>query len=131
MNKKFKFALKRSKNHNFEKEYRLCALIIKGGKIVSIGFNNNKYHSIIDKYNNKDYPITLHAEMNAILKARAKGINIKGSKMLVLRLLSDGSVAIAKPCEVCQRIIKDYGIKRVKYTINNNNIGLLKVSELY
>lgn len=92
----------------------MAALIRKGRRIVSAGLNSKKTHPLQAKYGNNRFSIHLHAEIAAIL--RASEDDLEGSTLYVARSLKDGSRALAKPCEGCQRAIKDFKIKRVVYT---------------
>jgi hypothetical protein len=48
--------------------------------------------------------------------------------MYVARMLRlDGSLALARPCEICQEVLKDYGIRRAIYTISDNEYGVLEI----
>jgi len=37
-------------------------------------------------------------------------------RLVVVRLNKEGKPMLAKPCEICQRMIKDFGVKHVSYT---------------
>ena len=63
----------------------------------------------------KDYACTIHAEIDAIMSGRKK-IRFEGSKIYVVRVKSDGTVGNAKPCEMCEHVLFNYGIKRVYHT---------------
>jgi deoxycytidylate deaminase len=57
----------------------------------------------------------LHAECAALLKA-----DIRGDTVVVFRIKKDG-FGCSKPCERCQRFIRDNKIEKVIYT-NDNGI---------
>lgn len=52
----------------------------------------------------------LHAEANVCRFARP------GDKLIVMRFLANGELTMAKPCDHCEDIIREAGIRRVKYT---------------
>lgn len=94
--------------------------IIKKHSVISTGCNKTKSHPIQNKYNNaleyakkKD---CLHAEIDALIKA---GKEAKGSTMYVFRRGLDNIYRNCKPCPACMKMITDYGIKRIVYTIEN------------
>jgi deoxycytidylate deaminase len=86
--------------------YKLGAVIVKHGKIISRGYNKtNRGHSS----NYGHWSGSLHAELAAIIAART---DLKGSSILVTRT----GETLAKPCECCMAAIKESGIKWVYYT---------------
>jgi deoxycytidylate deaminase len=88
----------------------------KRGKLLSTAFNSYKRTHPVQKYfaqrvglDAKEY---LHAEVAAILKAKDKKIY----RITVERYNKDGLPMLAKPCPICQKAIKAYGIHVVEYT---------------
>lgn len=112
-----RYAYDLARNHSFDPslEYNLCAVIVKGGRVLSTGFNSRGWNPLSEHYRAKNYACTIHAEVNAILLKRKK-IRFEGSKIYVVRVKSDGTVGNAKPCEMCERVLFNYGIKRVFHT---------------
>lgn len=88
----------------------------KKGRVISIGRNSYvRTHTIQFKYAamaGKPGAIYLHAEIDAIIRARGKPIH----KLFVSRVGHHGKYALAKPCPICQRAIDAYGIKYVEHT---------------
>ena len=89
----------------------------KKGRILSVGKNNYiKTHPLKAKSAHavgEDHKIYLHAEIDALVKA--KNWN-KAYKLVITRFSKDGSPALAKPCKVCQHAIKLAGIKQIEHT---------------
>lgn len=48
-----------------------------------------------------------------------------GSVVYVVRIYSDGTLAMARPCRKCQSALRLKGVKRVYYSINKNEFGVL------
>lgn len=97
------------------------ACIIKKRQVISTGYNQNKTHPIQEKYNNesltyKKSKAKLHAEMDALIRA---GKNSKGATLYIFRRGNDNIYRMSKPCNACMNYIKQCGIKRVVYTIEN------------
>ncbi len=59
---------------------------------------------------------SVHAETDAIKKALAKNICLKGTCIEISRITLKGKIALAKPCSECITIIKYVGIKDIWYT---------------
>lgn len=68
-----------------------------------------------------DVAPTAHAEARL-----AKKLDV-GSVVYVARVRCDnGKLAMSKPCPHCERILKNRGVKRVTYTIGENEFGVLE-----
>ncbi len=95
------------------KNYRLGCVVAKRRRVLSAGFNSYKTHPRLIRYTT--YPF-LHAEQAALMKYGLD--SCKGMDIYVLRITRANQIAIAKPCEVCMRIIITYGINTIRYTTN-------------
>lgn len=93
-----------------------CVIVGPGGCIVSTGVNSYKTSPRLSKF--YDYPY-YHAEAHAILRRGVDTCN--GCTMYVVRVTRRASLAIAKPCKECQRLIKEAKIKKVIYSCGNNS----------
>lgn len=94
-------------------KFKLGAIIFRGRKITSTGFNKNKTHPKANEYFLHG---SIHAEIDAILHAPCE---VKGSSMLVCRTYKNGSPALAKPCAMCVQVMYEFGIKDVFWTIKD------------
>jgi deoxycytidylate deaminase len=113
-------------------EYGLCAVIVRGGSVLSVGYNKRTTNSFVDHFIEqsrgiRDFCETTHSEMDAVLKARAKS-DLRGSKIFVVRRKKDGSFGTARPCEICQKVLFSYGISRAIYSIDDRTYGVMKIS---
>lgn len=99
-------ALKNNRN------YHLAAILIRNGKPIKIGENTDKTHPKFKRqYDDGQWAAHMHAEMNVLRFARP------GDELEVLRVTKNGKdFTMAKPCELCQKAIKEFGIKKVRYT---------------
>ena len=76
------------------------AVIVRNNKIVSKGYNTRE----------KNYNVTNHAEINAILKA---------NKKLKSYFLYDCDLYVTlKPCEMCEKVINNARIRDVYYLLD-------------
>ena len=106
----FDLAQKVSKKSE-HKQFRMGCVIVYKNKVVSLGINSYKTHTkATTPYK------TLHAELDAIISADRK--ELKNCDLYIYRELSDGTLAIAKPCNYCQVAIFKAGIRQVFYTDN-------------
>lgn len=108
-------------------EYKVAAVLYKGGSVIRIAQNNEKYIQYRRRYFEHGEP-TRHAEINAIHSIPRDVI--AGCSMLVLRLDSKNRIRSAKPCLACAKSLFDSGIKRVFYSSYSGEILKLDFSEL-
>lgn len=99
--------------------YRLYACVLdKQGNILGEGKNEYlKSHPVQAKYAkivNRPNAIYLHAECNAIVKALKHG---KPYSIWIARAMSNNQSASAKPCDICQLLIKKSDIRQIHYTV--------------
>jgi len=83
----------------------------KRNRLIAVGRNSyTKTHPLMAKAGQavgKPNTIFLHAEIDALVKVKDWS---KIEKMVVVRYTRDGQPALAKPCPVCQRILKPLNI---------------------
>lgn len=106
--------------------FKLGAVIIKNGNIIAEGKNHTGYKkNIKDEY--RFVNSFVHAEVDALSKLSKK--EAKGATLFVLRVNPGNTERLfeAKPCEYCQKMISDYGIKRVFATTIDGSIKEYKV----
>jgi deoxycytidylate deaminase len=117
MHKFLRLAYDLAKVYQFDDslEYHHCAVIVRGGKILAVGYNHRGWNQLSEQYRVCDHTCTVHAEIAAILSKRKK-VRFEGAKIYVVRLKRDGTVAMSKPCEMCQHVLYNYGIKRAYYS---------------
>ena len=112
---------------SFFPNVRIVAALYKRNKLISLGCNQNKTHPMQLEFNRWDNPhkIYLHAEIDAIRKAKSLGENIEGCDIYVARILRNNSLALAKPCKGCFKCIKDHGITNIFYSIKDYEYGTI------
>lgn len=136
MNKFFRMALQYAQTHDYEdQDYHLCSLIVRGGSVVSVGYNKRNTNSFVEHFTDlargqRDWCMSTHAEMDAVLQVRSK-IDLRGSKIYTIRKHKDTDkysvFGMAKCCEICQHVLYNYGIKKAYYTINDHTHGVMKI----
>lgn len=100
--------------------YRLGAVIVNKKRIETAKFNCLKTNPKLCKYFSYPY---LHAEAHAILSLGLD--NCCHKTIYVVRILRDGTQALAKPCSSCFQLIKDVGIKEIYYSTTGGYEGIL------
>ena len=104
------------------RDYKLGAIVVYKGKILSSGANLAKTHPLQRKFDHhrldeRFIPVSTHAEVNAIQKI-IKDNDIDWSKctIYVARVLKNGKTAMSRPCNSCMQLMKSLGVKNVYYT---------------
>lgn len=100
--------LAKRESEKSEHKFKIGAVIVRKNKILSRAFNMNKTNP---RFGSGDYKM-IHAEGHAIWKAVRQGIDIEGSVIYVYRERGN----LACPCECCQKLIAQYGIRKVIYS---------------
>ena len=113
----FKKALK-SKH----KQHRLGAVIVKGHRILSTGFNEVRPSHVIGTE-------TLHAEASAVLKLLKENRlhDLSGAEIYVSRFTKGGAVGMAMPCPHCMDLLKSSGLRRVHFTTDFGTTETIKL----
>lgn len=94
----------RSEHHIFKH----AAFVIKGGSIVSSGYNHGHTHA--------EY----HA-LNKLWPNKRKNVIIWS-----IRLTRTGKVSNAKPCPKCEKYLRENGVKTVFYSTTDGEIKKMK-----
>lgn len=95
------------------------SFLLRKKKIVGFGYNRSyDTHPIAHKYGYRFDCI--HSELDCILSFNHPVRELHKCVLVNLRFLRNGTLAMSKPCQCCQKMIVGFGIKSVIYT---NNAG--------
>lgn len=103
-------------------KWRLVSVLVRGGNIYSIGYSRllSEPH-LCDFSPSQPRPrVSEHAEVAALRNAPRASNGV----LYTARIGRSHNVGLAKPCQDCQTAIIEANIKRVFYTINNNEYGV-------
>jgi tRNA(Arg) A34 adenosine deaminase TadA len=92
--------------------YKLGAVVVSGNRLLATGFNRKRNDP---RFCERGWSI--HAEVSA-LKRIKQGALRPNTTIYVARVTRAGRIAMAKPCETCEKAVYDSGIKRIIYTTN-------------
>lgn len=94
--------------------HRHGAVLVDGGRVLSFGVNSNKNDPMIvgDELLEK----SVHAEIAAL--RRHKG-PLHNATIYVARVGRRDTPLMSKPCKNCQKALKDAGVTKVVYTVDN------------
>lgn len=104
--------------------HKLGCVVVKGHRVISSGHNHkHKCNPLQAKLDTEKYKVAcpgrLHAEIMALLPLIRAKVDLRGCSIYVYREHKNGTLAMARPCSSCQKIIKELGIKKVFYSIEN------------
>ena len=104
--------------------YKMSAIITKGGRVISIGFNRAPSGYLKSKLFCDFHGV--HAEVDAILNCSDKE-DLKGAEMYVVgRRPRTGALILSRPCELCQKYVENCGLKAIYYHDSDG-----KIKDLY
>lgn len=108
-------------NEHYPK-FRLGAILYKGGSTLSTGMSRILTEPrLVEEGSGLLRRISVHAEIDAL---RQCGDPV-GSTIYVARIGRNGQVGLSKPCSQCEDELTRAGVKKVIYTINDREYGVL------
>jgi tRNA(Arg) A34 adenosine deaminase TadA len=111
MHKYLRMAARISIKGNWRRKAHIGCLAVRGDGTIVQSWNGCS----------TDVCPTAHAEARLARKLDA------GSVVYVARVRRDnGKMAMSKPCAHCERILKNRGVKRIEYSINEHEFGILE-----
>lgn len=120
----FQLARKEAEKSPFD-VFRHGAVLARGGKVINSAFNECVHSRLSDRFKKHEGIGTRHAELSVIL-----GIDKKvttGADVYVVRLNPSGNLKNSRPCDMCIGVLKFVGVRRVFYSIDNNEYGVMKL----
>ncbi len=95
------------------------------GRIIGLKTNSYKTHPRMTELSRAtrwgDRKIFLHAEVATLVS-----VSQPVHTIIIARIRKDGSLALAKPCPLCQLAIKEAKVKRTYFTNEHGELTLLK-----
>ena len=113
---------KKLEEHEPTFRVRVVAAVVHKGKIVAMGKNQTKTHPVAALYSKHEDAIYLHAEVDAINKAKKRLSSLEDTQLYVMRMKHDGLLGNSLPCEGCSRCISDFGILTVIYSTDDGDM---------
>lgn len=106
------------------KRVNVGAVLIYKHRIASSSCNSQRTHPLQQKLNKERFeeetPAKLHAEVSCLLPLLGnKDIKWRDCELYVYREYKKGGLAMSRPCQSCQKLIKELGIRIVHYTTDN------------
>lgn len=128
-------ALRIAKEESLSSDFhsaKLGAVIFNMHHIYASSHNSNKTNPLQAQYNKyKDkncssWKHSVHAEISCIHKFLQKYYlnlpQVNKLMILIYRQHKNGKYAMAKPCKICERALRNLGIKNIIYTGENSLI---------
>lgn len=103
--------------------FKVGAVIANKHRIIAAKCNSYRTHPKLKYFTLYPY---LHAEQAAIFSLGWTEIQSrKGLRLWVARVHKDNTLALARPCNVCQAILSRYNIKEIYYSTANEGFKRL------
>jgi deoxycytidylate deaminase len=104
--------------------YKMGCVVTIGSRIISSGSNSiSKCHGVQAKLDKEMFGCEshgpLHAEVATLLPLIRKGVDLSNASLYVYREHKNGTLACARPCARCEKLIRSAGLKRIFYTVEN------------
>ena len=96
------------------------AVVVKGGRVLSTGWNKNRNHPAIVSPEHIKTDCSYHAQEVAIREAGEE--NVRGAVIYVARVNKSGHDRDSRPCRKCSSLIEHVGIKRVIFTTESGEV---------
>ena len=102
------------------------AVLVKGGSIISTSCNKDSFSSFGNRFRKHDCGhATHHAELGCVLGIDRSKTN--GATVYVVRINREGEFRLSKPCPMCHEVLKFCGIRKVVYTVDEEEIACYKL----
>lgn len=105
------------------RNFRICAAVVyKHREVISVGYPRRKSHPVQKTFGRNEYSIFLHAEIDALLRAKKLVRMDNNYAIYVARVKHKGAQdsdfieGNAKPCEGCMQFINKCGINTLIYS---------------
>jgi len=104
-------------------ESRHGAVLVKGSSVRNMAHNKDNFCSFGKRFQRTHQGrTTVHAELGVIL-GLDRSIT-SGATVYVARVgKADDEYRLSKPCSMCHAALKYVGVKRVVYTIDDDEVG--------
>ena len=118
-------------------KYKVGCVVVIGHRIMSSGRNSNiRCHAVQAKLDKEMFgcecPGKVHSEVDALLPLIKSRVDLSKAYIYVYREHKNNTLACARPCSRCMKLIKQCGVKRIYYTSDDGYIreDLKNVNEL-
>lgn len=88
------------------------AVVVKGGRVISVGMNKNRNHPTVVSAEHIKTHCSVHAEIDALRKVKST----KGVTVYVARINKKGQDRMSRPCDRCSKAMEEAGVRKVVYT---------------
>ena len=107
-------------------DYKHGAVLIKGGTVLNVSVNKNRHARFRKRFRKRDCGHTTHhAELGCVL-----GLDrsvTRGADVYVVRVGKGGELRLSKPCDMCEAALRHVGVKRVFYSIDQEELGCVRL----
>lgn len=108
---------------------KVVSFLIYKGKIVNFGVNSAKTSPLQHRYRQRtklkmieNFLDKEHAEINCLRHTYFGDFDMRKVEVVVISKRYNGDFRLARPCCTCMAALKDFGIRKIWFTTNENRI---------
>ena len=101
------------------------AVLTRGGSILSISYNSSHFNRFASRFKKHPHLASCHAEIKALLGIPRE--KTEGTTLYVVRINNFGDFMLSKPCPMCVQACEYCGVRKIIYSINNHEMGMIKL----
>ena len=119
------FRIAKEMSNLSDHHYKLGCVVVRGHRIISSGHNNKtKGHPIQAKLDKQFFGLDnclkhTHAEVATLVPLIKRHEDLSDCTLYIYRQNALGQSAMARPCPRCMQLIKQQGIKKIKYSTDD------------
>lgn len=111
------------------KAHKHGCVAVASGKIIAKGYNH--YRLTFRDNILPESSWSCHAEMEVLRKCLKANLQKKKITLYVVRIDNYGNMHLSQPCVDCYNKMKEYSIRRVVYSVNNNETNKLAMKDFH
>jgi deoxycytidylate deaminase len=116
------FAAAKAVSELSDHRIKMGCVVVNKHRIISSGSNSiSRCHRLQAELDTERFgeecPGKLHSETSALLPLIRSGVDLSDAAIFVYRQHKDGTLAMARPCPSCERLIRRCGIKKIAFTV--------------
>jgi deoxycytidylate deaminase len=96
------------------------AVIVRGGSVLATGINKSRNHPEVLSDEHVKGEASTHAEVDAIRHLSPHN-DYNGAVAYIARVNRQGQTRMSRPCDACYLALQELGIKRIVFTLNEED----------
>ena len=107
-------------------DYKHGAVLVKGGTVLNASVNKNAHARFGKRFRRRDCGHTTHHAELGCVRGLDRSVT-RGADIYVVRVGKGGDLRLSKPCDMCEAALRHVGVRRVFYSIDQEELGCVKL----